>query len=320
MPWGSKAEPHLQLSQENERLNLKQRHVQTNCPVSLYKPDQGALGGHSASWYKPGQGANRVPRNCPVSWYKPDQGTLGDTLPPGTNQARGRHWPLPPCTGQTRGRSKSRQELILKWATGHAFHTDIHSTTCKLIEMLPGACQDSVNCASNGPNHTTTCQLRKPPDAEQATVKSANCASKCPIPTTTCQLGKQSGKHTTTHPVNKFKGLPSTHNYVDDDRSFTRIFRPGVRFVKEKMKYIWTKEKEVEDIKMNIDLVELTQGEILKYLNSMSTYLSFTMEYFSDYEDGYLPTLDFKIGVDGEGLPTFRFYEKTHENQVGHPL
>ena len=76
------------------------------------------------------------------------------------------------------------------------------------------------------------------------------------------------------------------------------------------MKYIWTKEQEDEDVASNICLVELTQNEILKYLNSMTTYLRFTMEYFTDYEDGYLPTLDFKIGVDEAGLPTFRFFEK----------
>ena len=139
-----------------------------------------------------------------------------------------------------------------------------------------------------------------------------DCAKECTNTTTQCQLK--------TKAKDKFKGLPNANNYVDDNRSFTRIFRPGVRFNRERMKYIWTKEDEDEDVANNICLVELTQREILKYLNSMTSYLRFTMEYFTDYEDGYLPTLDFKTGIGDEDLPIFRFYEKPMKTNCVTPL
>ena len=64
------------------------------------------------------------------------------------------------------------------------------------------------------------------------------------------------------------------------------------------------------DMDANIDLVELTQKETLKAINSISGNLNMTLETFGDFETNWLPTLDFEIGVE-EGLIQFRFFEKS---------
>ena len=54
-------------------------------------------------------------------------------------------------------------------------------------------------------------------------------------------------------------------------------------------------------------------------MNSLFHDMQFTCEDQTDYEDDYLPTLDFKMKLDKGGIPTvrYRFYKKPISTQLG---
>ena len=99
-------------------------------------------------------------------------------------------------------------------------------------------------------------------------------------------------------------------NYVDDGRSIQDIFPPGAYYCQERKIFRVTSEELQRDVEGDRDLVEKTQAELLKCLNGVSEYLNFTAEDFQDFEDNWLPTLDFKIKLK-EGELFFDFFEKT---------
>ena len=58
----------------------------------------------------------------------------------------------------------------------------------------------------------------------------------------------------------------------------------------------------------------MTQVECLAIPNGRTSYLRFTMEHFAEFEDEFLPTLVFKLGLDN-GQMVFKFYERPMKSE-----
>ena len=83
--------------------------------------------------------------------------------------------------------------------------------------------------------------------------------------------------------------------YVDDGRQVSTTLRKGMRFSKNKGAFMWDREAEMEDIKLE------SEGECrnmfmaricLEAMNSINPDLTFTAEVEEDFKDNRLPTLD----------------------------
>ena len=58
------------------------------------------------------------------------------------------------------------------------------------------------------------------------------------------------------------------------------------------------------------ELVEHTRKQVLEVLNSIFSFLKFTTELQEDYDDRYMPTLDFKARLKEDKKVTHQFFEK----------
>ena len=95
---------------------------------------------------------------------------------------------------------------------------------------------------------------------------------------------------------------------MDDSRAFVSSMKKGTLFDGEKL--CWTEEAE-EQKDAETTSEDVTFREMGKALNSISPNLKFTLERQSDFEDEWLPTLDFKIKRDTTNNRfTHSFYEK----------
>ena len=75
-------------------------------------------------------------------------------------------------------------------------------------------------------------------------------------------------------------------NYVDDARSYTRVFKPGTRYEKSAKKFVIREEERLNDLEAKCDLVRMTQEQYPEALNDISPSLKLTLETFGDFEDG----------------------------------
>ena len=71
----------------------------------------------------------------------------------------------------------------------------------------------------------------------------------------------------------------------------------------------WTEEWNQEDIKAGKSAVRRTADILLEIMNSIMTFLTFTLEIGEDFGDKKLPTLDVKIWVEQNRI-LYNFFEK----------
>ena len=83
-----------------------------------------------------------------------------------------------------------------------------------------------------------------------------------------------------------YSGFPHVANYVNDSRSYTRIFKPGTRYDTLSKKFVIREETRVEDEEAQAGLVRLTQEQFLAALNNISPNLRMTMEVFGTLKMG----------------------------------
>ena len=95
--------------------------------------------------------------------------------------------------------------------------------------------------------------------------------------------------------------------YMDDIRIFLYALRAGWRWWEGSLCYceVWRLEDESTGTSSTIRTARI----LVEIMNSMMSFLNFTVEVGDDFEDGKLPTLDLKIWVQA-GVVEYEFYEK----------
>ena len=93
--------------------------------------------------------------------------------------------------------------------------------------------------------------------------------------------------------------------YMDDGRSFCQPVKRGWRWVGDRLQYC--KKWEIEDKDMTPE--KMTSSILLRIMNDIETYLTFTVETGEDF-DGWLPTLDTSLRVRGDNQIDYKFFEK----------
>jgi hypothetical protein len=103
--------------------------------------------------------------------------------------------------------------------------------------------------------------------------------------------------------------------YMDDGRTALYRFKCGWRWSMGKILYC--KRWELED--KELSGLEITKRIVEGTMKGLEEYLVFTMETESDFENGWLPTLDTELQVTADNMVLYRFYEKpTNPNTVLH--
>ena len=101
--------------------------------------------------------------------------------------------------------------------------------------------------------------------------------------------------------------------YVDDVRQAGTQIRFGLRFCIVKMIWIWTEEAWLEDrfLKDGGETPNMRMKRIcLPALNSVNKDLKFTCEIEEEFQNQRLPTLDFELWLDQDGLIQHHYYQK----------
>ena len=108
--------------------------------------------------------------------------------------------------------------------------------------------------------------------------------------------------------------------YVDDVRQVSTVLAEGTRFCLKTGKMEFSKVAAEEDAR------ERESGEsedarmariLLPAMNSINPDLRFTAEVCDDFEDNCLPTLDFKLWLEGEEqLINHTYFEKEMRSQL----
>ena len=107
--------------------------------------------------------------------------------------------------------------------------------------------------------------------------------------------------------------------YVDDGRQVTTMLRKGMRYQPDLKEFRWDMESQEEDEKLQ------KQGEgkdefmarlCLPAMNDINKDLTFTAEVASDFSNKRLPTLDFNLWQEEEGILTHSYYEKEMKTQL----
>ena len=101
--------------------------------------------------------------------------------------------------------------------------------------------------------------------------------------------------------------------YVDDSRAILQPIRPGWRWVDNDLRYTKKWEQEDKDIPGEIR----TRDILVETMTGIESYLAFTAETESDFQDGWLPTLDTSWKVGDRNQVLYRHFEKeTATNQT----
>jgi hypothetical protein len=95
--------------------------------------------------------------------------------------------------------------------------------------------------------------------------------------------------------------------YMDDIRSFIKAIQEGWRWWEGRL--CWSEKWRQEDLKAGKTASRRTAEILLEIMNSIMTFLTFTLEIGEDFHDQKLPTLDVKIWVDKNKI-FFDFFEK----------
>ena len=100
--------------------------------------------------------------------------------------------------------------------------------------------------------------------------------------------------------------------YVDDITMLPTVIQPGMRFENDKLelneKYV-TEDEKVNDDKRTMDVIE-------KVANSICVNIQVTYDVPSNYDDGKIPILDVKAGLNSENKIEFQFYQKPMTNPL----
>ena len=94
--------------------------------------------------------------------------------------------------------------------------------------------------------------------------------------------------------------------FVDDARNFLYPLRPGWRW--EQGELWFSREWEQED--QLLSPIERTKRAVFGSMQGIIQCLAFTVETEEDFQDGWLPTLDFKLRVNNNNVIEYAFYEK----------
>ena len=100
--------------------------------------------------------------------------------------------------------------------------------------------------------------------------------------------------------------------YMDDGRTAMPPIKPGWRWCEGALMYSIRWEREDQELSG----IEITKRVMLETLNLVEQYLKFTIETEEDFSDGWLPTLDMKIRVDGSNHIVHGFFEKPTNSNV----
>ena len=92
---------------------------------------------------------------------------------------------------------------------------------------------------------------------------------------------------------------------MDDARRYLYPVRPGWRWEDGGLWY--RREWEVEDELLSP--IERTKRVIEKSMEGVTKCLRFTTEMLEDFEDGWLPTLDFKLRVTAKNIIEYTFFK-----------
>ena len=87
--------------------------------------------------------------------------------------------------------------------------------------------------------------------------------------------------------------------YMDDIRIFINALRAGWRWWGGALSYceVWRQEDEAD----GTSSTNRTARILLDIMNSMMSFLNFTVEVGDDFQDGKLPTLDLKVWIQDGG-------------------
>ena len=94
--------------------------------------------------------------------------------------------------------------------------------------------------------------------------------------------------------------------YMDDTRTLLPPVKTGWRWVEGKV--LFCKKWEEED--KQLSGIERTRRVLAGIMGEVEDYLEFTTESEKDYQDGWLPTLDFAMKISETNQVLFRFWEK----------
>ena len=95
--------------------------------------------------------------------------------------------------------------------------------------------------------------------------------------------------------------------YEYDGRAFLNTMSWDYRFLGDRFGYLRTAYE--ENKKDNRDPKDITNFELLKAYNSLSAAMKFTVDRREDYDDGYIPTIDFKLKKVGKNRFIHTFFE-----------
>ena len=95
--------------------------------------------------------------------------------------------------------------------------------------------------------------------------------------------------------------------YMDDGRSFMQPVKKGWKWQGGELLY--SKKWELEDMRGAVTPEQKTSSILLESMQGVETYLKFTVETPEDF-DGWLPTLDTNLRVEGNNQVSYMFYEK----------
>jgi hypothetical protein len=99
--------------------------------------------------------------------------------------------------------------------------------------------------------------------------------------------------------------------YMDDIRIFAHAIRAGWRWWDDSLCYC--EEWRLEDEESGMSSTARTARVMVDIMNSMMTFLNFTVEVGDDFLDRKLPTLDVKIWIK-YGVIEYEFFEKPHSS------
>ena len=94
--------------------------------------------------------------------------------------------------------------------------------------------------------------------------------------------------------------------YMDDGRVFLHPLKKGWRWEGDEL--CWKKEWEEEDKDKSSEMV--TKAALSGSMQGVLSFLRFTTEVGEEFAEGWLPTLDVSLKVDGNGKVGWKFYEK----------
>ena len=94
--------------------------------------------------------------------------------------------------------------------------------------------------------------------------------------------------------------------YVDDMRHVISMMEIGWRWDTDVSSFTFKEEWRAEDA--GLTRKEITEREVLRMMNSIFGFLTFTKETQDEFSDGYLPTLDTAIRLETNGEINYKYF------------